>query len=237
MSKKKKKKNLYETLDLTPLCNKDDIRKAYKKKVKKVHPDKGGDPEEFKEVVRAYLILSDSESRYKYDSSGEEEKPSERKKIDIDKQAETFLIKTIFDIVDRHGENFSNINVQKALLKVFQSVNKEIETRLSSNKLTWQAIKNKYRAVKKKKASIEVGSILDQILQQKLNHISSQEIMKIKTDHKRLVIDRKVFNKVIEMVNKGCIDNLVEKNLEDPLQTWDRNMAWGMHNSTMTSTF
>ena len=42
MSKKKKKKNLYETLEINPLCNKEDIRKAYKKKVKQVHPDRGG---------------------------------------------------------------------------------------------------------------------------------------------------------------------------------------------------
>lgn len=233
--KKKKKKTLYDTLNLNPNCNKEDVRKAYKKKVKEVHPDKGGDPEEFKEVNRAYLILYDSESRYKYDSTGEEEKPSERKKVDIDKQAETFLIKTLFDIIDRHGENFSNINVQRALLEMFNSVRKEIETRLNSNKITWKAVRNKYRAVKKKKSTIESGSILDQILQQKLNNIANQEIMKIKMDHKRLITDRKIFNKVIEMVTKGCIDTLVEKDLEDPLRTWDRNMAWGTNNPYMSS--
>lgn len=233
--KKKKKKTLYDTLNLNPNCNKEDVRKAYKKKVKEVHPDKGGDPEEFKEVNRAYLILYDSESRYKYDSTGEEEKPSERKKVDIDKQAETFLIKTLFDIIDRHGENFSNINVQRALLEMFNSVRKEIETRLNSNKITWKAVRNKYRAVKKKKSTIESGSILDQILQQKLNNIANQEIMKIKMDHKRLITDRKIFNKVIEMVTKGCIDTLIEKDLEDPLRTWDRNMAWGTNNPYMSS--
>lgn len=233
--KKKKKKTLYDTLNLNPNCNKEDVRRAYKKKVKEVHPDKGGDPEEFKEVNRAYVILYDSESRYKYDSTGEEEKPSERKKVDIDKQAETFLIKTLFDIIDRHGENFSNINVQRALLEMFNSVRKEIETRLNSNKITWKAVRNKYRAVKKKKSTIESGSILDQILQQKLNNIVNQEIMKIKIDHKRLITDRKIFNKVIEMVTKGCVDTLIEKDLEDPLRTWDRNMAWGTNNPYMSS--
>lgn len=232
-----KKKSLYDTLEVSPLCNKEEIKRAYKKKVKKVHPDKGGNPEEFKEVVRAYMILSDSESRYKYDSTGEEEKPNERKKIDIDKQAETFLIRTIFDIVDRNGDNLVNINIQKALLEVFKSVRHEIDTRFESNKITWKAIKGKFRAVKQKKSTIEADSILDRILQQKLNHISSQEIMKVRTDHSRLVMDRKVFNKVEEMVEKGCIDNLIEKTKQDPLTTWDKNMAWGTYNPTNTNIF
>ena len=122
----KKKKTLYEELEISPLSNKDQIKKAYKKRVKKIHPDKGGDPEEFKRVVTAYLILSDNESRYKYDSTGEEEKPTDRKPIDIGKQAESFLIKTIFDIVDRHGENLTNRNMQKLLIEVFNNLEKEM---------------------------------------------------------------------------------------------------------------
>ncbi|WFD01748.1 Type I HSP40 co-chaperone [Malassezia obtusa] len=44
--------------------------KAYRKKALALHPDKGGDPELFKEVTSAYEALSDPEKREMYDRFG-----------------------------------------------------------------------------------------------------------------------------------------------------------------------
>lgn len=49
-----------------------DIKKAYRKKALKEHPDKGGDPDKFKEITHAYEVLSDKEKREIYDRHGEE---------------------------------------------------------------------------------------------------------------------------------------------------------------------
>jgi len=49
----------------------DEIKKAYRKKAHKYHPDKtDGDEEKFKEVNEAYQVLSDAQKRKQYDQFG-----------------------------------------------------------------------------------------------------------------------------------------------------------------------
>merc|ERR1719264_2450165 len=62
----------YKLLDVSKDASEAEIKKAYRKMALKEHPDKGGDPEKFKEITRAYEVLSDSEKRSKYDRFGEE---------------------------------------------------------------------------------------------------------------------------------------------------------------------
>ncbi|MFT4956818.1 MAG: hypothetical protein ACI9EZ_000125 [Halobacteriales archaeon] len=50
----------YRRLDLDPGASQTAIRKAYRRKVKAVHPDAdGGDPDEFKRVTEAYETLQE----------------------------------------------------------------------------------------------------------------------------------------------------------------------------------
>ena len=65
-------KKLYEVLGVDKDSTFDQIKKAYRKKAIKEHPDKGGDPDKFKEVTAAYEILSDKEKREIYDKHGAE---------------------------------------------------------------------------------------------------------------------------------------------------------------------
>ncbi|KAK7241361.1 heat shock protein [Aureococcus anophagefferens] len=61
---------LYEVLGIQKSASATEIKKAFRKLALKKHPDKGGDPEEFKKIQAAYEVLGDEEKREKYDKYG-----------------------------------------------------------------------------------------------------------------------------------------------------------------------
>lgn len=63
-------KDPYLVLGIEKNSNDDDIKKAFRKLALREHPDKGGNPEKFKEIQSAYEILSDKDKKLKYDRLG-----------------------------------------------------------------------------------------------------------------------------------------------------------------------
>lgn len=57
----------YTTLNVKRTASPLEVRTAYKKLALKLHPDKGGSPEEFQKLSNAYEVLSDPEKRRVYD--------------------------------------------------------------------------------------------------------------------------------------------------------------------------
>lgn len=57
----------YDALGVGRNANKRQIKKAFRKKAKKLHPDMGRDPEKFMTLHEAYTILADETRRAEYD--------------------------------------------------------------------------------------------------------------------------------------------------------------------------
>lgn len=62
----------YELLEVNKDATDAELKKAYRKKVLKEHPDKGGSAEKFADIQKAYETLSDPQLRAAYDKFGEE---------------------------------------------------------------------------------------------------------------------------------------------------------------------
>ncbi len=60
----------YDVLGVGRAARASDIKLAYRKKVQTAHPDRGGDPEVFILVVRAFGLLSDPDARRLFDETG-----------------------------------------------------------------------------------------------------------------------------------------------------------------------
>lgn len=91
--------DFYKILGVEKTATPKEIKKAYLKLAKTHHPDKGGDEDKFKEIARAFEVLSDPDKKDKYDN-GEEFDETYRSPKDKAKQN----LYSVFDIVTgAHG--------------------------------------------------------------------------------------------------------------------------------------
>ncbi len=68
-------RDYYETLGVSRDASNDDLKRAYRRLARKYHPDVNKEPgaeERIKEINRAYEVLSEPETRARYDRFGEE---------------------------------------------------------------------------------------------------------------------------------------------------------------------
>lgn len=139
-------RSLYDDLGVPQDASTDDIKKAYRKKAKKVHPDKGGSADKFRTLVRAYSILSDDEKRKhgeNPDSMGQDQQP-----ISIVFQIFNAIVDNInfdidhsdlFEVVRQNiRQNQQNSRSQKSTyennIKRYENIKNRINTRNNEQK-------------------------------------------------------------------------------------------------------
>lgn len=93
------KKKHYDTLGVDKGASQADIKRAYRKKAKKTHPDiPGNDPAEFSAVSEAYKILIDPVKRERYDN-GEDVDSNLSREDQIAQAAKSLFIGIFQDIL------------------------------------------------------------------------------------------------------------------------------------------
>jgi molecular chaperone DnaJ len=68
-------RDLYEILGVSRDATDDEVKRAYRRRARELHPDAGGDEEEFKELTTAYEVLKNPAARANYDRYGDPRGP------------------------------------------------------------------------------------------------------------------------------------------------------------------
>jgi molecular chaperone DnaJ len=69
-------RDLYDVLGVERDADDETIKRAYRRKARELHPDTGGDEEEFKELTTAYEVLKNPQARANYDRFGDPRGPA-----------------------------------------------------------------------------------------------------------------------------------------------------------------
>ena len=176
--------NLYEKLGVKNNATKEEIKKAYRRKANKSHPDKStGNVKEFQEIKKAFEILSDPVRRLNYDKNGTVEEELTLEEIAKQSLINMFqqLIARIqpsqlltMDIIGVMAEEIrkkqtvvkENIKTNTRKIKEFQKLKKSIKK--DFNNIFIDSIENEILKIQKNEKELkqlcEVGNILLSIL-------------------------------------------------------------------------
>ena len=109
--------NYYELLDVPKNATTDEIKKHYHKYARIYHPDKGGDPEKFKDIQTAYETLMDPIKRHQYD-------------MDLSGKNYTFT-QDDYDLIYKYYNSFINSVEVRLMMNLFYSVPKDARSKVN----------------------------------------------------------------------------------------------------------
>lgn len=163
------KKSFYDVLGVDKEATQEDIKRAFRKKASKAHPDKGGLTDDMVELNKVYKCLSNAQSRLFYDQNGEEPKPDDTAKLAKDLVMDIFM-KVLKEKVENDVIGVTRKNIQKQLVELNGALAKmkEVEDMLNRRK-------GKVR-VKKKKAKQGTINLWDMLISERLKELSLNRV-------------------------------------------------------------
>lgn len=182
------KENIYNYFEIEKTANQDEIKKAYRKKSKKVHPDLGGSKEDFEKTNKYYKLLINSKLKEIYDKTGEILGEKDISFNFLDTVVRIFE-ETLFVSSDTNHSNYKieNYKIDNVILKMKQNILKEIDTFKEEKKRA--VISNTGLKDILKRISSKKENIFKKIIQEKinLNEVAETEIKaKIKNHNEAL---------------------------------------------------
>jgi DnaJ-class molecular chaperone len=156
----RKKKDLYDDLEVSKDASQEEVKKAYRKKAMQHHPDRGGDAEEFKVASRAYRVLGSKEKRERYDAGETWERI-------LDSNDDQLPLKTIADLFVRVIDQIDEfIDVFELLRGEVHAGQKMASQQIKMNENMIGKYKRTIKKIKSKAKQNVFAAILDNKIEQ-----------------------------------------------------------------------
>jgi hypothetical protein len=183
LDEERMKKDLYDKLGVEKTASKEELKKAYRDKSKEMHPDHGGDPEQFKELAVAYKILSDSEKRKRYDK-GESTDSLGRSKNDEVMQMAINLMAAVVDQMP----DVEHQSILQVMLSVLKDQERECDLKMAQET---NKIRKKENALKR--LTSKKNNVLGAVMQNMIGH-HTEAVMTIQSQKEKIIGCRELLN-------------------------------------------
>lgn len=180
--------DLYEVLGIKKNASPGAIKKAFRSLAAKHHPDRGGDPEIFKQVKLAYDILSDPERRARYDQTGEfGEKQPQNEFAEVGAALNPLIGQYLHDLCQK-GESVFQVDVIQHIRKTVHEAKHAARNNINRLERIESLVEKASRKFKSKKNDGVITSMIKSYL----------DSVKQELESTKLTIDK--LNKVLDFL-------------------------------------
>ncbi|MDP2816389.1 MAG: DnaJ domain-containing protein [Rectinemataceae bacterium] len=169
--------DLYKEIGVSRNASKGDVKRAYRKRAKSVHPDHSGDPDKFIRATHAYKILIDDEKRKRYDAGEDPEK------LNSTRSSETVALSVLIELFIQAVEqaDVDHINILGLVRKNLQGKMRTLENETAKGDVKIKRLESTMKRVKHKSGheNLLSKSLLTMINQIKDCQIKINEDVKI----------------------------------------------------------
>lgn len=183
--------DLYELLGVAKDATKREIKEAYRRLARKLHPDReGGDKEKFQEIQHAYMVLYDEKARANYDRTGE---AGEKAKPTATQMAYENLAGLFTAIVTENVTNIHKIDIFKFMREKVVEAREGPEKLKRKNERNIKQYQRAEKKLKRKKKRSKHPKIMETVL--------SEQIRACRNNIRACDEDIEMYNLMLELMD------------------------------------